>query len=153
MQKPRSLAILTLGLACLLLFACQTAGTPKQSDGTPKKSQAADGPKASRAADSASPSRTASKSEEKRAASPAQQSDLKGKAAKAAKTAKTAKTGKTVDRPRKPLIAILKQPITPLRAVLYATLGLILIVVLGAIAAERAGRHRKLAPSPVDARQ
>ena len=34
MQKPRSLAIISLGLACLLATACRTAGTPGQSPAT-----------------------------------------------------------------------------------------------------------------------
>lgn len=131
MQKARSRTILLLGLACLLLIACQTGGTPKQADGKATKSVSADGPKATRTADSASPSRTASKTaEKKRAASAAKQKDLKAK---------------TADRPRKAPWAIIGRPITPLRAVLYATLGLILVVVLGAVAAERIGRRRKLA--------
>ena len=36
MKKPRSLAIISLGLACLLATACQTAGTPGQSPATAK---------------------------------------------------------------------------------------------------------------------
>ena len=125
MKKARSGTILLLGLACLLLIACQTGGTPKQADGEPTKSVSAAGPKATGTADSAS--KTA---EKKRAASAAKQKDLKAK---------------TVDRPRKALRAIIGRPITTLRAVLYATLGLILVVVLGAVAAERIGRRRKLA--------
>jgi hypothetical protein len=36
MEKPRSLAIISLGLACLLATACQTAGTPGQSSAAAK---------------------------------------------------------------------------------------------------------------------
>jgi hypothetical protein len=36
MEKRRSLAIISLGLACLLATACQTAGTPGQSPATAK---------------------------------------------------------------------------------------------------------------------
>jgi len=36
MEKPRSLAIISLGLACLLATACQTAGTPGKSPATAK---------------------------------------------------------------------------------------------------------------------
>ena len=137
MGKPRSLAILMLGLACVFLIACQTPGTPKQSKGTPKKSEAAAGPQVRSNADSASPNRTASKSKEKRSVRASKQKDPKGGA---------------VDRAIRPLKAIFGQRITTLRAILYATLGLIVVVVLGAIAAERAGRHRKLAPSTANAR-
>jgi len=118
MQKARSRTVLLLWLACLLLIACQTGGTPKQADGKPPKSVSAAGPQATRTADSAG--KTAAK---KRSASAAQ----------------------TVARPRRPARAITWKPITTLRAVLYATLGLILVVVLGAVAAERIGRRRKLA--------
>ena len=131
MAKARSKTILLLGLACLLLIACQTGGTPKQAGGAPTKSVSAAGPQATRTADSASPTRTAGKTaDKKRAASAAKHKDLKAKPAA---------------RPRKSPRAIIGRPITTLRAVLYATLGLILVVVLGAIAAERIGRHRKLA--------
>ena len=124
MAKARSRTLLLLGLACLLLIACQTGGTPKQADGAPTKSASAAGPQATRAADSASPTRAAGKTaDKKRAASAAKHKDLKAKS------------------PR----AIIGRPITALRAVLYATLGLILVVVLGAITAERIGRRRKLA--------
>ncbi len=34
MEKPRSRAVVSLGLACLLATACQTAGTPGQSPAT-----------------------------------------------------------------------------------------------------------------------
>ncbi len=128
MKKARSRTLLLLGLACLLLIACQTGGTPKQADGKPTKSVSAAGPKATRTADSAS--KTAAK---KRSVSPAKQ--VKQKDLKA----------KTVARPRKAPWPIFGRPITTLRAVLYATLGLILVVVLGAVAAERIGRRRKLA--------
>jgi hypothetical protein len=133
MQKARSRTILLLGMACLLLIACQTGGTPKQADGKPAKSLSAEGPKATRTADS--PGKTASKTagktaDKKRSVSAAKQKNLKAKPAV---------------RPRKSPLAIFGRPITTLRAVLYATLGLILVVVLGAVAAERFGRRRKLA--------
>jgi hypothetical protein len=36
MEKPRSLAVISLGLACLIATACQTAGTPGQSPAAAK---------------------------------------------------------------------------------------------------------------------
>jgi hypothetical protein len=131
MEKPRFLVLMVLGLACLLLLACQTGGTPKKSDGTPKKTQTATATQAPPTADSASPKKTASKSaDKKRSVSAAQRKDLKVK---------------PVDRSRRPSLAVFGKHITTLRAILYATLGLILIIVFGAITAERMGRRRKLA--------
>ncbi len=132
MRKLRALTISLLGVACLFLIACQTPGTPKQSGGTPKKTVAAAGPQAQRTAESAGQGKTARKAGDKRPA---------------ARAPRVERKGKLLDRPVKAARAILGKPITTLRGILYATLALITIVVIGAIAAERVGRHRKLSPS------
>ena len=131
MAKSRSLAILLLGLGCLFLIDCKTAGTPKQAGDTSTKSLAAAGAQEPPPADSASPKRTASRSKDARSVPSAKENP-----------------GKAVARPRRPFLAILRKPIPTPRAILYATLAVILLVVIGAITAERVGRHRKLAPSP-----
>jgi hypothetical protein len=47
-----------------------------------------------------------------------------------------------------------RRPAITMRTVLYATLAVILLVVLAAIAAERIGRrNRRLSPSPLTARR
>jgi hypothetical protein len=137
MGKSRSLAILMLGLACLFLITCKTGGTPKQSDGTPTKSRGAAGPQAPPPADSASKNRTASYSGDVGSIASPKLKDLKIEA---------------VNRLGKPSIAIMGQPIKTMRAIIYAILAVIFMVVIGAIAAERVGRQRKLAPSPLNAR-
>jgi hypothetical protein len=135
MKKSRSLAFfLMLGLACLFLAACQTAGTPKQSDGTPTKSRATAGSQAPPPADSASKKRTASYSRDVRSVASPQLKDLKAKRVNRLAIFSNAIMGQT-------------KPIRTLRAVLYAVLAVIVVVVIGAIAAERVGRHRKLTPS------
>ena len=137
MVKLRSLAIVMLGLACFLLIACQTGGTPKQSGGTPTKSRLTAEPKATHPADSASKKRTASYSKNVVSVASPQLKDLKGKAVHRLGSLSRLFMGKKV---------------APLRAVLYATLAVILMAVIGAVAAERAGRRRKLTPSSVSAR-
>jgi hypothetical protein len=137
MEKSRSLAILMLGLACLFLIACQTGGTPTQSNGTPTKSRATAGPQAPPPADSASQNRTASYSGDVKSVTSAQLKDP---------------TGKAVDRLGNLSSAVKGQSIKTMRAILYAALAVIFIVVIGAITAERVGRHRKLTPSSLNAR-
>jgi hypothetical protein len=137
MGKSRSLAISMLGVACLFLIACQTGGTPKQSDGTPTKSRAAAGSQAPPPSGSASRNRTASNSGDVKSVTSAQRKDRKGK---------------VVDRLGSLSRAIMGKKIDTLRAILYVTLAVIFVVVIGAIAAERVGRHRKLAPSSLNAR-
>lgn len=132
MRKSRSLAISMLGLACLILIACQTGGTPKQSDRTPTKSLAAAAPHTPPPTDSASLKRTASHSRDVKSVTSAQRKDRPGKAANILGNFSKAFMGKKIDT---------------LRAILYATLAVIFIVVIGAIAAERVGRHRKMTPS------
>jgi hypothetical protein len=127
MPKARGGTILLLGLAFLLLVACQTGGKPKQPDAKAEKSLSAAGPQATRTADS--PGKPAGKTaDKKRSVSAVKEKNLKAK---------------PVVRPRKSPLAILRRPITTLRAILYATLALILVVVLGAVSAERIGRRRK----------
>jgi hypothetical protein len=138
MGKSRYLAIFMFGAACLLLIGCKTTGTPKHSDGAPTKSRAAAGPQASSPAGSASPKRTASFSKSTGpVASPQPRLDKREAAPRAGK-------------PSRPAMA---KPIGTLRIVLYSTLAFILLVVIGAITAERSGRHRKLTPLPVNARR
>ncbi len=136
MEKSCSLAILALGMACFLLFACQSAGTPKQSDGASKKAQAAAGSQAPRSADSAtkSPKKTASHSSAKvqPVASP-QLKHLKGK--KVNLVNQLASLSKA-------LLGQTKATRT-LRTWLYASLAVILAAVIGAIMADRATRRRK----------
>jgi hypothetical protein len=138
MEKSRSLAILLLGAACILLIACQTGGTPKKSDATPTKSRTAAGPQEPPAAKSASQKRTAGQSGNLKSATSAKLKDLKREAP---------------SRAGNPSRGVLGHKITVLKAVLYATLAVILLVVVGAIAAERVGRHRRLTPSSANARQ
>jgi hypothetical protein len=145
MGKPSSLAIVLLGLACLLLICCQTAGTPRQSDGPATKSRVA-------AARSQTPP-PADPATKKRAAS------YSGPARSAARSTASVQPkvpkSKRVNRLAGFSKAVLGQtkPVRSLRALLYAALALILLVVIGAIAAERAGKRRKLSPSPIPARR
>jgi hypothetical protein len=137
MEKSCSLAILTLGLACFLLFACQSAGTPKQSDGVSKKTQAVAGSQAPRSTDSVSaksPKKTASLSSAKvqPIASP-QLKNLKGK--KVNLVHQLASLSKA-------LLGQTKATRT-LRTWLYASLAVIAAAVIGAIMADRATRRRK----------
>jgi hypothetical protein len=137
MEKSRSLAILMLGLACLFLIACQTGGTPTKSDGTPTKSQTTAGPQAPPPADSASQNRTASYSGDVGSVTSAQLKNLSGEA---------------VDGLGNLSSAVMGQPIKTMRAIIYAALAIIFIVVIGAITAERVGRHRKHTPLSLNAR-
>ena len=133
MKKPQALAVLTLGLACLFLVACKTAGTPKQSDDKPTKTRAAAGTQEPPPAESPGQKKGAIRSGDARPASSVQRKDLKVGA-----TSRTAK----------PSIKAVLKKIGILRAILYATLAIILVAVIGAIAAERAGRHRRPTPAP-----
>jgi hypothetical protein len=145
MGKSRSLAVVILGLACLLLISCQTAGTPKQSGGTATKSRAAAaGSRTPPPADSAAKKRAASYTGPARSAARSA-ATLRAKDLKAKRVNRLASFSKAVMGQTK--------PIRTLRAVLYAALAVIFLVVIGAIAVERAGRRRKLAPSPVNARR
>jgi hypothetical protein len=137
MEKSRSLAILMLLLTCLFLIACQTAGTPTESDSPPAKSRPTAGPQAPPAADSASKNRTASYSRSVGIGTSAQ---LKQS------------TVKAVDRSGNFSRAVKGKSITTLRIILYATLAVIFVVVVGAITADNVGRRRKLTPSPLIAR-
>jgi hypothetical protein len=144
MEKSRSLAILMLGLASLILIACQTAGTPTQSagtptqsDGTPTQSRVTTAPQAPPPADSANHHRTTSYSGDVKSVTSAQLKDLKGEQVKRLGNLSSAVMGQAIKR---------------MRAILYAALAVIFIVVIGAITAERVGRHRKLTPASFNAR-
>jgi hypothetical protein len=137
MEKSRFLAILMLGLACLFLIACQTAGTPKQSDGTPINSRATGGAQTPPPAKSASQTRTARYSGKVGSTTSARLKDPPGKA---------------VNRLGILSSAVVDQPIQRMRTILYAALVIIFLVVMGAITAERVGRHRKLTPASLNAR-
>jgi hypothetical protein len=137
MGKSRTLAILMPGLACLFLIACHTVGTPKQSDGTPTKSRATAGPQALPLADSVSQNRTASYSGDVRPVTSTQLKD---------------RTREAVGRLGNLSSAVLGPKIRTMRAIIYATVAVIFVVVIGAITAERVGRHRKLTPSSLNAR-
>jgi hypothetical protein len=138
-EKSHSLAMPVLALACLLLFACQTTGTPKQQEGTPTKSGTAAGPQAPPPSRLASQAGTASHSREARPGASAKHKVLKGAA---------------VQKPGKASRVNFRRPAITMRTVLYATLAVILLVVLAAIAAERIGRrNRRLSPSPLTARR
>ena len=137
MGKSRSLAILVLGLVCILLIACQTAGAPKKASGTPPQAGAAAGPQAP-PAKSVSQDRRASASKEVRSVASAKRKHSKGKAVAA--------------KLKNPSRAVKGQSLKTMRTILYSVLAVILVVVIGAIAAERAGRRRKLTPAPMNAR-
>jgi len=152
MEKLRSVAILVLGLACLVLIACQTPGTPRQAGSTPGKSGTAAGPQELPPAGSVSKNRTAGISGDagKSVASAKLKKNPTRKAA--AGKAVTSKVGNPANHLLKRLIGTLGRPISSLRALLYASLAVIFLVVIGAIAAERAGRRRRLAPLSLNAR-
>ncbi len=122
MEKWRSLAVAMLWLACLSVIACQTAGTPPQSQDTGQ-------PQATTPAESASRSTAASYSGGARPAASVQLKDLTGGALKmlgnlySAVTGQTARTSKAIE---------------------YAAAAAIIVVVIGAIAALSVRRHRKL---------
>jgi hypothetical protein len=137
MRTSRSLAVLALGMACLFLIGCNSTGTPRQAGRASSKAGTAES-KASSPANSQRSKRTASLSRDKGSVSSPQFKLFQRKAVK--------KVGN-------PARATVRKPIGTLRVLLYSTLALILIVVIGALTAERFGRHRKLAPSPVSARR
>ncbi len=137
MEKSRSLAILILGLACLLMIACLTGGTPKQSGGTPTKKQATAGPQAPPTAKSASQKRSARRSAVVGSVASAQRKHLTGGALHLLGNLPITGGG---------------QSIKTMRAIIYAALAAIFLVVLGATTTTRVRRHRKLTPSPLNAR-
>jgi hypothetical protein len=151
MEKLRSLAIVMLGLACPFLIACLTGRTPTQSvgtparfdgaptqlDGTPTQSRATAEPQAPHPADSASQIRTARYSGVVGSVTSAQHKD---------------RAGEAVDRLGNLSSAVGGQTIKTMRAMIYAALAAIFIVVLGATTATRVRRHRKLSPSSLNAR-
>jgi hypothetical protein len=110
MKKSRSLAILMLGLACLFMIACLTRGTPKQSGGTPTKSQATAGRQAPPAADSAGQKRTARHSGDVRSVTSARLKNL------------TVKAVQWLGNPSSSR-AVRGQSIETMRAIIYVALG------------------------------
>ncbi len=151
MQPLWSRAILVLGLAGVLLIGCQTTGKPKQSESATEKSQAALGAKTTSPSASAGKSGTASPSGHVASAASAKHKTLKAKAA-----ARPTKVGLAkVKLPN--LLRFFRlprlKPISSLRAVLYATLGIIFLVVLAAIVGERVGRRRRLSSVSLSTRQ
>ena len=147
MRKSRSLAILMLVVACLLVFACKTTGTPARSAGTPAKSAGASSQsQASGLAKAAKPIKSASK---KKAAKLAKQSK-KVKPVAAARLKNLAI--KTVHKLTNPSKTVGAQSLKTMRAIIYAALAAILLVAVGATVAARVRRHRKLTPSPAGAR-
>jgi hypothetical protein len=137
MAKSRSRAMVMLGLACLLLIACQTAGKPKQSGGTPTKSRTTAGPQAPPPAGSVSKNKTASYTGDVGRVTSAQRKHL---------------TAGVTDIFRSFSSAAGGQAIKTMRLIIYAALAVIFIVVIGATTATRVGRHRRLTPSSVNAR-
>jgi hypothetical protein len=135
MAKSRFLVILTIVLICLLVMACKTTGTPKQSDGTATKPQVAAGPKAS-------PSQTVSRSAGVKSVTKAQRKELASKPGKPSKPAAL-----SAFRSLLPFGAPKGQAITTMRAIIYAALATILLVIIGATTAARVSRHRRLATS------
>jgi hypothetical protein len=132
--KLRSLAVCLLALACFWMLACQTTGTTKTSGDTPSGKQVSAAPQA------------------KTSAAPASSAGKKTTAAKAGKAGKATSVtaakakkvpAKAVDQPRNLLKKLLGWKIDTLRGLLYGTLAVIFLVVIGAVAAERAGKHRK----------
>jgi hypothetical protein len=152
MGKLRVSQMVLLGTVFLVLLGCQSAGTPKQSAGGSTKTAAA-GPQAQRTAGSTKADKAAVKAAEKKQTAAARRAERKARpqAAKLAKKPRTKPVGAKPLRTRlaqvKPFQAILGKPLPPLRGILYASVALIALVVVGAIAAERAGRRRKMSPS------
>jgi hypothetical protein len=151
MEKSRSLAILMLGFACPFMIACLTGRTPTQSVGTPTRfddaptqldgtstqSRATAEPKALHPADSASQIKTARQS---------------GVAGSVTSAQRKVRTGEAVDRLGNLSSAVGGQKIKTMRAIIYAALAAIFVVVLGATTATSVRRHRKLSPSSLNAR-
>ena len=144
MEKSRFLAIVLIGLACLYLIACQTGGTPKKSEGNPITSDSTP-TKSLTSADTQAPT-PANSAGRKKTASP---SVKKGSVASAQRKAPASKAVAGLGNRSS---AVMSQPIKTMRAVIFAALAAIFIVVIAAIIADRVGRHRKLTPSPVNAR-
>jgi len=137
MGRSRCVAVFAAGLACLLLFACQTGGTPKQSAGPTTKAKAVSGGPAGQKVEATGQKAAGQKAAVRKAGSrPAKA----GKAVTAQRRSPGSRPGlKLADLP------ILRnwRPIPPLRAVLYGTLAVILFAVIGAVSAERLARRRK----------
>ncbi len=122
MERSRSLTFAVLGLACLLMIACQTAGTPPQSQET---SQSQGTPSAG----SESRATAVRYSGGAVPAAKAQLKDLTGGALKMLGNFFSAVTGQTW---------------RTTRTIEYVTAAAIIVVVIGAIAAVSVRRHRKL---------
>ncbi len=153
MRKSPSLAILMLAVACLLVFACKTTGTPARSAGAPAKSAGASSQagqvQASGLAKAAKPAKSASK---KKAAKLAKQS-RKAKPVTAARLKNLAiKTVHNVQKLANPSRTRGSQSLRTMRAIIYAALAAIFLVAVGATVAARVRRHRRLTPSPAGAR-
>jgi hypothetical protein len=145
MRKSRSLAILMLGVACLLVVACLTKGTPKQSGGTPTKTQATAERQAPRAADSGSQKSVASSSKKKTTSS--SQKRIVKRSAKAVPVASARLknfTVKAVNWLGNPSRAVRSHSIETMRVLIYVALAIIFVVAIGATAAARVRRQRKL---------
>jgi hypothetical protein len=148
MEKPRSLAIISLGLACLLATACQTAGTPGQSPATAKtqatanvSTQAKGTPTQSHVTverqvlpprQPASRSGTATSSAGVRPATSAQQKGVADGTLENLKHLYSVITGREIDT----------------RKVINSAMAAAIVVLgIGAFAAMHAIRHRRLTPS------
>jgi hypothetical protein len=154
MGKWRSLAFVLLGSALFLMLACQTAGTPPQSQGagepqatkgTPTQSQAS--------AEQQSAGDTQSQAAgESQGTAPAGSAGRSGAAsylriaAPAASAHLKDLTGKTADMLGNLYRAVTGQRQRPTRTIEYAALAALIVIAVGAIAAVLARRHRKLSP-------
>jgi len=136
MGKSRSLAILILGLACFFVIACKTTGTPTRSGETPTQLRASAEPQAPNPAKSASPKETAKQAGVVKLVASVQRKHLTSGAVQLLRNLPSTVGG---------------QSIKTMRAIIYAALALIFLVVLGATTATRVRRHRKLIPSPLSA--
>jgi len=154
MRKSRSLAILMLGAACIFMVTCATKGTPKQSAGTPTKTQAEAEHQAPRAAGSVSQKSTASSSQKKKAASTTKkkiasltQKKVVKRSAKAVPAASaqlkklTTKAAQWLGNPSRTGRG--QSSIETMRLLIYSALAIIFVVAIGATTATRVRRHRR----------
>lgn len=165
MEKSRSLAILwLLALACLLLAACKTAGTPKepdsaqmppagaprQPDSTPAASRTVAGLQAPPRATAASQNVTAGYS---RSAPPVSRGEARAvvRASNASVQPANAPAKATANTETPSATAV--GEIEPARTVLYAAAPIFFVGLVGAVTTGLDGRRRRPAPSSASTRR
>jgi hypothetical protein len=162
MEMPRSLAIISLGVACLLATACQTTGTPGKSPTTPKTQAAANVSTQATANTPAQTKGTLTQSQvapERQVLPRSQTASRKGTApsAKGVKPATSAHkkgvVGGTLENVKSLYKVITGRQIDTRMVIDAAIAAGIVVLAIGAFVALSAVRHRRLATSSPQARR